>query len=104
MLYMPKFAVIVQGRNYVIKDMPSSKAGLKGFYVMAFVEVASEGTAAEIAIECVRDQLKSKIVANIANSPPCLMVDEVACLSDWPKGCIRPLTGFAFYDEVNESE
>ena len=96
---MKKFAVIVHGQNFLIKDDDSGVPSLRGFYVNAFIETETAQEAEKIALDLVKElpRLK-KTVVNPLNNRPVLSIDESAELNDWPD-CTLPLSGFVFYEE-----
>jgi hypothetical protein len=100
---MTKYAVLIHGVNFHIRDQPNSDAELLGFYVSVFLEAASAEHAESEAIELVSKELRPRVIlANSENDPPRLLIDELAQLTDWPEQCTRPLSGFAFYNESDE--
>ena len=98
---MRKYVVLIHGVNFVMRD-DDGEPKLMGFYVNVYVETETPQQAQDDAVQLVRASSKLRsAVANAPDDPPRLLVDEVAELSDWPNDCIRPLSGFIFYDEGN---
>jgi hypothetical protein len=101
---MTKFAIIVHGVNFLVRDANNSEPELRGFYVSAFIEAETEHQAEAEAIELVRKSLRPRVtVDNSDDDPPRLLIDEVAQLTGWPDKCTRPLSGFAFYNESDDA-
>ena len=97
---MPKFAVLIHGVNFLIREADASAAKLMGFYVSAYLETATAQDAETGALNLVRTSPKLRpTVANSPDNPPRMFVEEVAELSDLPEDAARPLSGFAFYDD-----
>jgi hypothetical protein len=97
---MPKFAVMIHGVNFLIRDIDSPEPSLMGFYINAFVETETAEEAESSAIELVRTSPKLRAaVANSPEDPPRIFVEEVAELEDWPENAARPLSGFGFYND-----
>lgn len=97
---MPKFAVMIHGVNFHLRDFDGPEPSLVGFYINAFLETATATEAESQAIELVRTSPKLRAaVANRPDDPPRIFVEEVAELSDWPENGARPLSGFAFYND-----
>ena len=107
---MSKFAVIVHGVNFLIRDSETSESELRGFYVNAFVKAPTSEVAEYQVINLVRTSVKLRSLAtNPPGNPPRMFVDETVELTDWPDAFSRPLSGFAFYDDpdaewLNESK
>jgi hypothetical protein len=98
---MRKYVVLIHGVNFVMRD-DGGEPKLMGFYVNVYVETETPQQAEDDAVQLVRasSKLRSAVV-NAQDDPPRLLVDEVAELSDWPNDCVRPLSGFIFYDDPN---
>jgi hypothetical protein len=99
---MPKFAVMIHGVNFLLRDADISEPALRGFYINAYLETATPQEAETRAIELVRTSPKLRAaVANVPDDPPRMFVEELAELTDWPDDCSLPLNGFVFYDDPN---
>jgi hypothetical protein len=97
---MPKFAVIIHGVNFLLRDPEAAEAELRGFYINAYLDAptAEEAEAQAIELVCQAPELRA-LVTNALEDSPRLFVDEIAELTDWPEDCVRPLSGFIFYDD-----
>ena len=71
---MKKFEICVRGRNFLIKEDDEPKKF--GFYAARFVEADDSSTAAKIAMDSFRAELKN-IVLNDKSDPPMMSVVEV---------------------------
>jgi hypothetical protein len=101
---MAKFAVIVHGVNFLIRDDNTSEPELRAFYVSAFIEAETAQQAETQAIDLVSKSIRARItVTNSESDRPRLLIDEIAQLTGWPEKCSRPLSGFAFYNESEET-
>jgi hypothetical protein len=97
---MPKFAVMIHGVNFLIRNADAAETVLMGFYINAFLETATVKEAEAQALDLVRTSPKLRpLVANTPENPPRMFIEEVAELSDWPEDCVRPLSGFVYYDD-----
>jgi len=97
---MPKFAVMIHGVNFLIRDVKILEPALRGFYINAYIETVTPKDAESRALELVRTSPKLRAaVANSPENPPRMFVEELAELSDWPDDCSLPLSGFVFYDD-----
>jgi len=95
---MKKFAVIVHGQNFLIQDQEDKFAALREFYIHAYPEAETAEAAEELALELVRELMKTrKMVRNAADNPPVLLIDECVEVAEWPE-CTRPLSGFVFIE------
>ncbi len=95
---------MIHGVNFLIRDAGAIEPTLMGFYVNAYLEVATAHEAEAQAIELVRTSpnLRSTVV-NPAHSPPQMFVEEIAELTGWPDDYAIPLSGFVFYDDPDAS-
>lgn len=99
---MPKYAVMIRGVNFLLPGSEGPEPALMGFYVNAFIESATLAAAETEALELVR--LAPKLRSVVMNKPddrPELWVAETSELTDWPDHCVRPLSGFIYYDDPN---
>jgi len=71
---MRKFEICVKGRNFLIKEDDEAKKF--GFYAARFIEAHDSSTAAKIAMDSFRAELKN-IVMNDESDPPMMSVVEV---------------------------
>jgi hypothetical protein len=102
---MRKFRLLIHGVNYRIYSNDSNKVQPSGFYLTAFVEEESEEEAKSSAISLVKKSAKFRdAIANPADDPPRISIEESEEISDWPANTARPLTGFALYDEPDETQ
>ena len=97
-LFMKKFTVIVHGQNFLIQDQEDKFPSLREFYIHAYPEAKTAPEAENMALEHVRALLKDrKMVRNLPENPPTLLIDESAEVAEWPD-CTRPLSGFVFIE------
>jgi hypothetical protein len=97
---MPKFAVLIRGVNFLIREANASAPELMGFYINAYLETATPEEAEDQAVELVRTSPDLRpLVANSPDDPPEMWIEEIAELTDWPEDAARPLSGFAFYPD-----
>jgi hypothetical protein len=96
---MPKFRALIKGENVLIHSQDLQRVAPSGFYVRAFVDAPSHGAAENKALELVRQSHVYGAARNAADDPPRLAVEEIVEILDWPADTVRPLTGFALYDE-----
>jgi hypothetical protein len=97
---MPKFAVLINGVNFLIHDAAAPAPARKGFFITALLEAPGIEEAEAQAVELVRTSPDLRpLVKNSADDPPQMFVEEINELADWPDDTVRPLTGFAFYDD-----
>jgi len=102
---MTKFRVLVHGVNFRVYLSDSNEVRPHGFYVNAFVESESPEKAELAAVEVIRKSPKLHgAVFNAPGDPPRLFVEEIVEIADWPADTVRPLTGFALYDEEAERQ
>jgi hypothetical protein len=68
------------------------------------VEADSPEQAEQIVVDLLRaDPRLQEGVLNSREGPLCLFVEEIEEISEWPADTIRPVTGFAFYDNPDVS-
>lgn len=84
---MPKFRVMLEGRNFLIPDAGNGESK-HGFFANRFVE-ADDGKSAELlAVDQVRKKQSLRdMVRNIATDPPRIFlrgIEEVASFDDLP--------------------
>lgn len=97
---MPKYVVTIRGVNFLLPSDEGTEPTLMGFYVNAFVESENPIEAETEALELVRVAPKLRVlVMNKPDDRPELFVEETAELTDWPEECVRPLSGFIYYDD-----
>jgi hypothetical protein len=100
---MPKFRTFIHGVNFHVHLSDSDTVKPHGFYVNAFIEAESPEKAELEAIELIRECPKLHgAVYDSADDPPRMFVEEIQEIADWPPDTVRPLTGFALYDEEAE--
>jgi len=90
---MKKFKVIVEGNNFVIKL--DSKVGCFGFFATRFIEAKDSKEAETLAMNLIRDELKS-IVLNDRSNPPAMYVEENYEIDDFRDNLV-PGSGFAWF-------
>jgi hypothetical protein len=101
-LLMKKFAVIVQGQNFLIQDKEDKFPSLREFYIHAYPEAETAEVAEGLALGLVRDLLKErKMVRNAPENVPVLLIDECVEVAEWPE-CTRPLSGFVFIEAAKK--
>ncbi|MDI1310658.1 hypothetical protein [Prosthecobacter sp.] len=99
---MPKYAILIHGVNFLIHDADATAPQLRGFYINAFLDALTPQEAEDRAVELVRTSPKLRaIVTNGPDDPPQMFIEELAELDDWPADCVRPLSGFVYYDDPN---
>src|SRR2546429_10007738 len=104
MFRMRKYRAFVHGVNFQMHTHGRDVVQPLGFYTNVFVEAESTEKAESIVIDLLRDSPKLRAdVLNPRDDPPRLFVEEIEEITDWPVDTIRPLTGFAFYDDPNRS-
>ena len=97
---MPKYAILIHGVNFLIHEADAAVPVLRGFYISAFLEAPTPEEAEDRAVELVRTSPKLRaIVTNEPDDPPRMFIEELAELDDWPADCVRPLSGFVYYDD-----
>lgn len=96
---MPKFRAFIKGVNLLVHSHDLKLVVPSGFYVTAFVDAASPEAAKISALELVRQSQVYAAARNASDDPPRVAVEEVDEIADWPLETVRPLTGFAFYDD-----
>lgn len=101
---MPKFRAVVKGVNFHIESHDSAKIGPMGFYVTAFVDADSPEAARSKALDLVRQSRIYDAARNPPDSPPRILAEEIGEISEWPTDTLRPLTGFALYDEEGDPD
>jgi hypothetical protein len=101
---MPKFRASIHGVNFRMRTGSPDKEQLLGFYTNAFVEAESPEAAESIVVDLLRaDPRLREDVVNRRDDPPRLFVEEIEEIADWPPDTARPLTGLAFYDDLEVS-
>lgn len=100
---MPKFVVMIRGVNFMLREEPEQEPKLMGFYVNVFVETPTPEAAEDKAVSLVR--ASSKLRESVENPPdnrPRMFINELQELTDWPDDCVRPMSGFVFYEDPEE--
>ena len=101
---MPKHRAFINGTNFQMFSEDSQRVETLGFYTNAFVEADSPQSAEMAAVELIRlSPALRATVQNAADNPPRIFVEELQEIADWPPDTVRPLQGFGFYDEAEES-
>lgn len=100
---MPKFQVLIRGANFHMRDADSPSIKPMGFYVTAYVEAASPEAAEYSSVDLLRATPKLReLVLNPPDNPPQMFVEEIAELTEWPTDCAFPLSGFAYFNDIDE--
>jgi hypothetical protein len=90
---MNKYKVFIDGDNFDI--LLDGKVGKHGFFTTRFVEAKGSKEAEALAINLIRDELKS-IVLNDRSDPPTLYVEENYEVDDFGDNLV-PGTGFTWF-------
>jgi hypothetical protein len=99
---MPKYKVFLHGHNFLI-DI-DGEVGKHGFYTTRYVEAADPESAAELAVERLReDRHIDTIGMNDEDDPPRVEVDEVEEIESFA-GVKNLRPGLAIYSEDAEDE
>ena len=100
---MPKYAIMIQGLNFWLREEEEEKPKIMGFFVNLYVESPTPEEAETEALRLVRESARLReAVENPPGNPPRMLVNEIGELEDWPEDCARPRSGFIFYDDPKE--
>ena len=104
---MPRFKVLLQGHDALMKDEDTGEERRAGFYVNCCVEAADHDSAGHAAVAELRRHPKYEALASWAadrgEAPPRIEVDSIERISFWRRAPrTGAFTGFVFYSEEED--
>ena len=95
-----KYRVLIEGNNFAIKM--GGKVVKHGFFTTRFIEAGDSKSAEMLALNMVRNELKSTVL-NLISDPPLISVEETYEIEDFGNHLV-PGSGFTWFEEKGTGE